>query len=88
MGSDQHLPLTTSLPFSCPFPGVYRPRFLSRFCDAPLPSSHSKKLGHSRWLVHMMSPFFVSYSLDLYCCLFVFLFRVLPCSVYLDYIAV
>ena len=38
----------------------------------PPPSSHSKELGQSRWLVFTMYPTFYSsfsYSLDLYCCL-------------------
>jgi len=64
MGADHHLLVIAPIPLlgGSPF-GSY---------DAPPPSSHSKELGQSWWLVFMMYPFFlwlVSYSLDLSCCL-------------------
>lgn len=67
MDSDQYLPLIVSPPslaLSMVFP-------LYLFHDPPLPSAYSKESGQSRRLVFTMYPSLVSYSFDLYCCLFV-----------------
>ena len=56
--------------------------FMSQFYDAPLPSSHSKESGQSRWLVLTISPLFCglfpiisTYTKLLFVCLTYMLFR-------------
>ena len=82
MDSDQHLPLIASLPSLVLSTGL--PLWL--FHDPPLPSAYSKESGQSRWLVFTMYPSLVSYSLGLYCCLFVSPILFPPLC--LDYIAI
>jgi hypothetical protein len=55
MGSDQHLAVIASSP-SLAFSLGSTTRIFLFFYDAPPPSSHSKELGQSRWLVFTMYP--------------------------------
>lgn len=80
MGSDQHLYL------SAPLPPFTLSGFLSRFYDRPLPSSHSKELGQSRWLVITIYPLFGGQFLIFSTYTVVCLFHVLSYSVCLDYV--